>query len=86
MTSHQLRAALASGKTKAVIGELLILTKHDADLHNQVVQLSARFAQYKKQKSGNLEDSTVLEIELNKINATALEIINELGGINPRYR
>lgn len=76
--NHPLRATLAKGKTKAVIAELLTHTAHDSDLHNQVVQLSARFAQYEKQKLGNLEAPEVLGVELNKINQTALAIINEL--------
>lgn len=81
--NHPLRAVLAQGKTKQVIAELLKLTTHDADLHNQVVQLSARFAQYERQKLGNLESSSVLGIELNNINVTALAIIDELEETNP---
>jgi hypothetical protein len=81
--SHSLRTALAKGKTKSVIAELLPLTSHDIDLHNQVVQLSARFALYEQQKLGNLEDSSVLGVELNKINATALAIMEELEETKP---
>ncbi|MEI7587142.1 hypothetical protein [Runella sp.] len=81
--NHPLRTALAQGKTKQVIAELLKLTTHDADLHNQVVQLSARFAQYERQQLGNLESSSVLGIELNKINVTVMAIIDELEESNP---
>ena len=76
--NNQLRAAIAQGKTKQVIAKLLTLTTSDPDLHNQVLHLSARFAQYEKQKLGNLEDSSVLGIELNRINHSTLAIIEEL--------
>lgn len=83
MIKQSLRAALAEGKTKAVIAKLLTLTTQDADLHNQVVQLSARFAQYEKQKLGDLENPALLGIELNKINMSALAIIDDLKETNP---
>jgi len=75
---HPLRAALAKGKTKQVITELRALTVGNADLHNQVIQLSARYTNYEKQKLGDLENPSVLGIELNKINNAALAIIDEL--------
>ncbi len=76
--NHPLRAALAQGKTKQVISELLAITRSNTELHSQVIQLSARYTNYERQKLGNLEDPSVLSIELNKINNTALAIIDEL--------
>lgn len=73
-----LREALAKGKTKQVITELLVLTIHYTDLHNQVIQLSTRFDEYEKQKLGKIETHSELGIELNKINNTALAIIDKL--------
>lgn len=77
--NNSLRAALAQGKTEAVIAELLQRSTHDADLHNQVVALSARYALYERQYLGNLEDPSELNIELNKINAAVLDILDQLG-------
>jgi hypothetical protein len=87
--NQSLRAALAQGKTEAVIAELLERSTHDDDLHNQVVALSARYAQYEKQYLGNLEEASVLNIELNKINAAVLDIIDQLDpapAVVPRSR
>lgn len=79
---HTLRDLVANGKTKQAITELLSATKHDSDLHNRVIQLSARFAQYEKQQLGNLESPSGLSTELNKINLAILAIIEELGNGN----
>lgn len=73
-----LRDLLAKGKTKQVIAELLTLTVGDTDLHHQAIQLSARYAQYEKQKLGDLEAPAVLNVELNRINQTALGIMEAL--------
>lgn len=73
-----LRDLLAKGKTKQVIAELQTLTAGDTDLHNQAIQLSARYAQYEKQTLGDLEAPAVLNVELNRINQAALGIIESL--------
>lgn len=75
---QSLKATLAKGATKQVLAELLKITTGDTDLHSQVIQLSARFAEYEKKQLGNLEDPAVLGIELAKINQTALAIIDDL--------
>lgn len=79
MTPKQsLKEALAKGKTKQVLAELYKITTGNTDLHSQVIQLSARFAEYEKKQLGNLEDSSILGIALAKINQTALAIIDDL--------
>lgn len=78
-----LRDNLSKGKTKEVIDELATLVASDVDLHNRVTQLSARFAQYERQKLGNLEDPSILGIELNRINEAVLAIITELEKTSP---
>ena len=73
-----LRHLIADGKTKQAIAELRRLTASDSDANNAVNLLSNRFAEYEKQKLGNLEDPSVLGIELNKINNALLVQINRL--------
>ena len=73
-----LQNLLAEGKTKQVIAQLMQLSTHDTDLKAEVVQLSARYAEYERQKRMGLEDPSVLGIELNKINNALLSIIGQL--------
>ncbi len=73
-----LQNLLAEGKTKQVIAQLMQLTIHDTDLKAEVVQLSARYAEYERQKCMGLEDPSVLSIELNKINSALLSLIGQL--------
>ena len=75
-----LQNLLAEGKTKQAIAELMQLSTHDTDLKAEVVQLSARYAEYERQKRMGLEDPSVLGIELNKINNALLSIIGQLKG------
>jgi Effector-associated domain 11 len=73
-----LRNLIADGKTAKVIAELRQLTTSDADLNNEVNIIAARFTKYKTQYHLGLEDSTPLNIELNKINNALLDIIDRL--------
>lgn len=73
-----LQNLLSEGKTKQVIAELRQLTTNDTDLKAEIVQLSARFSKYEKRHLGNLEDPSVLDIELNRINNALLAIIDRL--------
>lgn len=75
---QKLKDSLANGKTKQVITELLTITKHNSDLYNQVIPLSARYTHYERQKFGGLDDSSVLNVELRQINVALLAIIEEL--------
>lgn len=73
-----LKASLSQGETKQVLAHLLNITTANTDLHHQAIQLSARFAEYENKKLGNLEEPNLLNVELNKINQTALAIIEKL--------
>jgi Effector-associated domain 11 len=73
-----LRNLIAEGKTKQTIAQLRQLTKNDADLNAEVVQLSARFSHYERQQRMGVEDPSVLGIELNKINNALLSVIDRL--------
>lgn len=74
-----LQNLLAEGKTKQVIAELMQLHTIDTDLKAEIVQLSARYAEYERQKRMDLEAPSVLGIELNKINHALLSVIGQSG-------
>ncbi len=73
-----LRNLIAESKTKEVIAELRRLTTSDRDLNNEINIMAARFTKYKTQYHLGLEDTTPLNIELNKINNALLDIIDRL--------
>ena len=73
-----LQNLLAEGKTKQVIAEIMQLSTDDTDLKAEIVQLSARFSEYERKKRMDLEDPSVLGIELNKINSALLSVIGQL--------
>jgi hypothetical protein len=71
-----IRNLIAEGKTKEAIAQLQTLTASNKVLHNDVVQLSARFSKYEKQHLGNLEDPALLGRELNQINQALLATLD----------
>ncbi len=73
-----LKSLLADGKIKQVIEQLLLHSKSDEDLHNEAVALSARFRKYNREKHGNTASSEELNIELNRIQNAALDLIDRL--------
>ena len=79
-----LKSLLAEGRTNRVIQALLDLTKHDGDLHNEAIQLSARFNQYNREKHGNTAPTEELNIELNRIHGAALDLIERLPDRNKK--
>jgi len=81
---EQLRNYLAQGNAKKVISELLILTKGDADLRNDVIAISARHEKYLKEKFANIAHRQELEIENNNINVALLNIIDKIRDNNER--
>jgi len=81
---EQLRNYLAQGKTKKVIIELLVLSKNDIDLHNDVIAISARYEKYLKEKFANIVPRQDLEVENNGINGALLNIINIIQDDNDR--
>lgn len=73
-----LQNLIAEGKTAQAITLLRQATQHDSDEHNSVIHLSARLAEYNKQKHSGIADSNTLSIELNKIHIAILAIVNKL--------
>lgn len=73
-----LRNLIADGKTAKVIAELRRLTPSDEDLKNEIDILSSRFSRHQTQYHLGLEDSTLLNNELNKINNALLAVIDKL--------
>lgn len=74
---QMLQNLLIQGKTKQVIAELIQLISDDTDLKTEIVQLSARYAEYERKKRMDLEDPSVLGIELSKINNALLSVIGQ---------
>ena len=69
---------IEAGKTQQALDKLSEVITSDADLKNQITLLYNRFSEYEKTKIGNLEDPSVLSIELNKINQSILLITGKL--------
>jgi len=68
-------ALIAEDKIELAMNELLFLTKHDADFHQEIIQLSARFRQNERQRRLNLIDTKDINIENNKIREALLSIV-----------
>ncbi len=77
-TSQVLQHLLADGKTRHVIEQLLRLTATDRDQQNEVLQLSAQFAELERQSRLNVTDPKLLGTERNRINAALLAVIDRL--------
>lgn len=73
-----LQNLLAEGKTKQVIDQLRQVTRPDADLHDEVLQLSARFEEMEKQNRLNLSENADIGLERNRINNALLSVVNRL--------
>lgn len=69
---------LANGQTGKVIKKLNALAKSDNELHSQTITLSARYQKFLREKHGGTNDSKYLDLELNRINAAALDLIDQV--------
>ena len=65
-----LQNLLAENKTKQVIAQLIQLSTDDTDLKVEIVQLSARYAEYERQKRMDIEDPSVFFKKLLSISTT----------------
>ena len=54
MIKKKLRSLLADGKINQVLAELRNLTANDSDLYNEVLQVSAQFAENDRQRRLNI--------------------------------
>ena len=79
MTKTQLHALLAAGETRAVIEALLDQTPTVRELRDEAVALSNRFHRHLREKHGGTISVADSELELNRINAAALNLIGRLG-------
>ena len=75
-----LRNLIAKGKTKQALDTLLATNVADKDVQQRIILLSNRFQIYERKALGNLEDPSVLGVELNEINRALLAIVEELDG------
>jgi hypothetical protein len=73
-----LKKLLAEGKTKQVLAQLQQVLQSDADLQNDIILLSGRFATMQRQNRLGLADFATLNIERSKINAALVELIEQL--------
>lgn len=74
-TLHNL---LEEGKAQSVIKQLTTLTQSDNDLHDQALALSARYQKQLLERHGRTGAADDLDLELNRINAAALYLIERL--------
>jgi hypothetical protein len=75
-TRQPLRQLFTDGKTGQVIERLLLMTFGDRDQHNEVLQLSAQFAELERQTRLNITDPKLLSVERNRINGALLAIMD----------
>lgn len=78
MTKKELRNLFADGKINRVLVELRSLTADDIDLYNEVLQISAQFAENDKQRRLNTAKPQDVGMEQNRINSTIVTIIDRL--------
>lgn len=81
MKEH-LKNLIAQGKIKEAIKELLQITNQESDLHNHVIQQSARLSELEKQQSLGTEDNTALNMTRNQVIAALLSIIDDMPNKN----
>ncbi|MFN7120179.1 MAG: hypothetical protein ACK4TA_25540 [Saprospiraceae bacterium] len=73
-----LKDLISKGKIKAALEQLIILTQHNADLHNEVIHLKARWTEHQRQKRLHTTDNNDLNREAARIQITLLEIIDHI--------
>jgi hypothetical protein len=78
MTKKELHALLANGKIAQVLAELQSVTAREPDLHSEVLQISAQFAENERQQRLNIAAPQDIKIEQNRINSVIIIIIDRL--------
>lgn len=73
----KIKKFVASGRTGQAVDLLLKYRSSDSDISNEIISLSARYKNYLRERHGNLQDPQSLGIELNKINNSILNIIED---------
>lgn len=78
---------MANGKTEQVIAQLLSLSSNlDKELQEDILMQSSRFKAFQKEKRQGTISNEELQVTLNKINSSLLEIIHQLPETNPVIR
>lgn len=78
MTKKELHALLANGKIAQVLAGLQSITAREPDLHSEVLQISAQFAENERQRRLNIAAPQDIKIEQNRINSVIIIIIDRL--------
>lgn len=77
-SKNTLRKLLASGKTNEVIEQLLYSTTPDKKRHGQTLALLVRYKEYLREKHTGTNETHNLDMELNSINSSVLNLIQQL--------
>ncbi|MEL6929137.1 MAG: hypothetical protein AAFO95_10910 [Cyanobacteria bacterium J06600_6] len=75
---NKLRTLISQGKTEFALQQLIPLTESDSHLHRQALALSARYEKHIQEKNMGTTDSEHLNVALNRIHDSALELIERL--------
>jgi hypothetical protein len=78
MTKKEIKALIAQGRIKESIDLLNKATENDDHLHNQVIQVSGRYASHEQKKRLGIESSSNLTIESNQIAQALLNLTDQL--------
>jgi Effector-associated domain 11 len=79
MTTKELRELIGAGKTRKVIEHLKTIPNLDSDVQQSIVLLASRFAEQQRQKNLGTVSNQESSIELNQINLSLLNVIDEIG-------
>lgn len=77
ISTEQIKELIANNKTQHAIDQLKELTK-DTQLHNEVIQQSAKLNQYETDKRAGTHSNEALSRHLNQINQALLSIIEQI--------
>jgi hypothetical protein len=69
-----LQKLISENKIPQAIGELRQMSKYDRDLHTEVIQISARYEEYLRQKRLGMSDDAAANIELSRIRAALVDV------------
>ena len=78
MLKKDLQNIFAKNRISQVIAKLIILTKDSPDIHNEVLQISARYEHNDKQRRLDIIDNNAVNLENNKIRNALILIIEQL--------
>jgi len=85
-TKKKIQNLIAEARTEEALVQLRSFNYSDRDLRNQINLLSARFTKNKKQRLLGITDDRELNVELNKINAALLEVVEGLENATETWR